>query len=346
MNQVIRGDTLNELTVSIMESVLDGDVSTSRNGQVHYLNNALTELTNPRARHVHLHGRKNNIFATIAETFWVMAGMDVLDPYMSMYLPRAKDYSDDGGVTWYGAYGVRMHDHDQVNSVVKTFKDEGLDTRRAVMSIYHAEKDSVANRPEGAKDIPCNNLLHFYVRDGKLNCNAFSRSGDVVWGLTNINIFEWTVLMEHIAQEIGVDVGTYSHFVTNLHIYDFTKSQCENVVSTEMQPTGHNNVPMVFPEGVENTRKFFEDLVSELTQLIEQGNDYPINNNILNLFSGYGVPREGNLLWEYARAVTAYTQAKLGANLRLELPVGDFYEAVIHSPFRKFGVYSEFRKVG
>lgn len=112
---------------------------------MHYLNNAIIELSNPRARHVQLHGRKNNIFATVAETFWVMAGMDVLDPYMSTYLPRAKDYSDDG-VTWYGAYGVRMHEHDQVQSVINTFKNEGLDTRRAVLSIYHADKDAESNR--------------------------------------------------------------------------------------------------------------------------------------------------------------------------------------------------------
>ena len=54
MNKVIQGATLNELTKNLMKEVINGDVSTSRNGDVHYLNNALLELGNPRARHLHL----------------------------------------------------------------------------------------------------------------------------------------------------------------------------------------------------------------------------------------------------------------------------------------------------
>ena len=340
MNKVIKGQTLNELTVAVMHEVLSGDVSSSRNGDVHFLNNALLELSNPKSRHVHLEGRKNNIFATIAETFWVMAGADELDPYMSFFLPRAKEFSDNGE-DWRGAYGPRIHGNDQVGSVVDIFKKEGLDTRRAVISIYDANLDSQeALRGvyglSSSKDIPCNNLLHFYVRNNKLNCNAFSRSGDVVWGVTNINIFEWTFLMEHIAQEIGVDVGVYSHFVTNLHIYNFTKGQCEDVVRSE-QSLGLNDDKLLFPEGVHRTQEFFEDIIDELSNLIKDV-DYPIMNNINNLFSGYAVPTEGNLLFEYVKAVVAFASTKLGKEVEISLTDGDFKDSILASPFRKFGV--------
>jgi len=343
MNKVIKGDTLNNLTYNVMQEVLSGDVSSSRNGDVHFLNNALLELSNPRARHVSLKGRKNNIFATIAETFWVMSGMDGIDPYMSFYLPRAKEFSDNG-VDWRGAYGPRIYNNNQVQGVIDIFKNEGLDTRRAVISIYDSNLDS----PEAlrdkydlsnSKDIPCNNLLHFYVRDNKLNCNAFSRSGDVVWGVTNINIFEWTFLMEFIAQEIGVDVGTYSHFITNLHIYDFTKGQCEKVLQND-QPEGNNQKRLVFPvsevvSGSDHNRLFFFNLVNEFTKLIRDSN-YPIQFGIQEIFDNYNLDTINNLLYDYAMSVASFTQHKLGKESTLVLPSGDFKDAVSLSPFRKF----------
>ncbi len=349
MNKIIKGDTLNELTQNLMTEVMDGDVSTSRNGEVHFLNNALLELSNPRARHLHLKGRKNNIFATLAEVFWVMSGSDKIDPFLSFFLPRAADFSDDG-VTWRGAYGPRIYGSNQVQGVIDIFKKEGLDTRRAVISIYDALKDSPKGlkdiyRLDASKDIPCNNMLHLYVRDGKLNCNAFSRSGDVVWGVTNINIVEWTVLMEYIAQEIGVEVGVYSHFVTNVHIYDFTKDQVEAVLSHDDQPTGDNTKPLVFPKGNNKARWFSNDFTTIVSDFIM---DDKITmemalSGTLHLFQKYEVDTMDNLLWDYARVIIAYVEQKARGNSDFFLAfdtTGDFFQAIESSPFRKFGVQS------
>ena len=345
MNKVIKGQTLNTLTMALMKEVMDGDVSTSRNGDVHYLNNALLELGNPRARHLHLDGRKNNIFATLAEVFWVMAGEDKIDPYLSYFLPRAVDFSDDKE-TWRGAYGPRIYANNQVQGVIDIFKKEGLDSRRAVISIYDSMLDSPTGlkdifRLDSSKDIPCNNMLHLYVRDGKLNCNAFSRSGDVVWGVTNINIVEWTVLMEYIAQEIGVDVGTYSHFITNVHIYDFTKSQVEDVLEADSQPVGGNAKPMIFPTGNNKARWFSKEFVTITSDLI---NDKEISlemalSGVHALFAKYEVPVQGNIIWDYMRSIIAYVEYKKnGTEFSLQFEDGDFKDAIMSSSFRKFGV--------
>ena len=345
MNKVIQGDTLNTLTMNLMKEVMDGDVSTSRNGDVHFLNNALLQLDNPRARHLNLSGRKNNIFATLAEVFWVMAGEENIDPYLSYFLPRAVDFSDDKE-TWRGAYGPRIYANSQVQGVIDIFKKEGLDSRRAVISIYDAMKDSPSGlkeiyRLDSSKDIPCNNMLHLYVRDGKLNCNAFSRSGDVVWGVTNINIVEWTVLMEYIAQEIGVDVGTYSHFVTNVHIYDFTKSQVDAVLEADKQPVGDNTKPMIFPTGINKARWFSKDFVTIVSDTIT---DEAITlemalSGIHSLFAQYEVHVQGNIVWDYMRSIIAYVEYKKnGTEFSLQFEDGDFKDAIMSSSFRKFGV--------
>ncbi len=328
-----------------MREVMNSDVSDSRNGQVRYMNNALLELTNPKSRHVHLNGRKNNIFATIAETFWVMSGEKNLDPYMSFFLPRAKDFSDNG-IDWRGAYGPRIYANEQVQGVIDIFKKEGEETRRAVISIY----DSLLDSPKGlkevykldsSKDIPCNNLLHFYIRKGKLNCNAFSRSGDVVWGVTNINIFEWTFLMEYIAQEIGVEVGTYSHFVTNLHIYDFTKNQAEDVLKDNNQPKGVNSTPLVFPSGNNKQRWFFVKILTILSDFISD-DSISVEMCLSGVYSAFlkdEVPTKDNLLWDYSRAIVGYIDAKKGdSGFIFTFEDGDFKDSILHSPFRKFKV--------
>jgi hypothetical protein len=179
------------------------------------------------------------------------------------------------------------------------------------------------------------------VRDGKLNCNAFSRSGDVVWGVTNINIVEWTVLMEYIAQEIGVEVGTYSHFVTNVHIYDFTKSQVEDVLKADNQPLGNNTKPMIFPTGNNKARWFSKEFVTIVSDTIA---DKEISlemalSGVHALFAKYEVPVQGNIMWDYMRSIIAYVEFKKnGTEFSLQFEDGDFKDAIMSSSFRKFGV--------
>ena len=48
----------------------------SRNGHIVELQYIRLILENPKNRHLYLKGRKNNIYATIYETFWVIAGRD------------------------------------------------------------------------------------------------------------------------------------------------------------------------------------------------------------------------------------------------------------------------------
>ena len=346
MNQLIEGNTLNGLTQKMMKEVMMGDTFDSRNGNCHFVNNAVLQLNNPRARHLNLHGRKNNIFSVIAELFWVMAGDINIDPFLSHFLPRAEEFSDDG-TTWRGGYGKRIYANNQVQGVIDTFKTEGLNTRRAVISIYESMLDSPKGLKEvykldSSKDIPCNNMLHFYVAKGKLNCNAFSRSGDVVWGVSNVNIPEWTFLMEYIAQEIGVEVGVYTHSVTNLHIYDFTKGQVESVLSEPDQPVGDNTMPCIFPEGNNKARWFFRDFITIAQDYIRDEGSISFEmtlSGVLDLFARYGVPISGNLLWCYSRALVAYISGKKGdSDLSIQMPESDFKRAILASSFRKFEV--------
>ena len=308
INQIIKGKSLNEVTHKAIKSVLsDGVKSDSRNGEVTYLNNVIIEISNPMDRHLNLEGRNNNIYATIAELFWIMSGRDTIDPFLSFFLPRAKDYSDDGE-TWRGGYGPRLYMDDQLQNAIEVFKTDGLDTRRSIISIYDSGLDSGVS----SKDIPCNNLIHFFVVDNKLSMNVVSRSSDAIWGLFGINIPEWTFLQEYVAQQVGVELGTYTHFTTNLHIYELTGGQALNIESSE-QSYGElsNNRPCIFPK--EYVRSFFQALVDVYSrELTEYSSAYYLECSIDRIFDQYSVTTKHNTLYNYAMMICYYISSKNG----------------------------------
>ena len=335
MVSTVTSGTLNGVFLDAASMLtVDGTRNTSRNGEVTFLNNVVLELTNPQSRHLHLEGRKNNLFSVIAELFWVMAGTDQINPFLSFYLPRAELYSDDGE-TWRGGYGPRIYAHNQLENAINMFEKDGLHTRRSVIDIYQSDIDSGVE----TKDLPCNNMIHFYVTDGKLDMNVFSRSADLVWGVTNVNIPEWTFLQEYVAQRIGVPVGIYTHWCTNLHVYDFTGSQVDNVLlDNKLQQEELATKPCIFPEGdTEECRAFFEYLIDFYIDII-QNRDGP---RLCQVFSEFDVPFENNQLWDYAMVLARYTQNRVD---KVPVPFvntgmsDDFLSAMADSNSRNFDI--------
>lgn len=192
-----------------------GEWVESRTESTYELRAVAFSIQRPTERCIVDSERHNNVFASIAETLWVLAGRDDLE-YLSTYLPRALDFSDDG-VTWRGAYGPRLRGWgsvDQVSSAIDLLREHPM-SRRAVISLFDPARDL-----ESSNDIPCNNWLQFLVRDGELEMHVVARSMDIVWGFSGINSFEWSVLHELIAVALGVGVGTQTYFVGSLHLYE------------------------------------------------------------------------------------------------------------------------------
>ena len=335
MVSTVTQNTLNGLFMGTSELLTTkGKTHTSRNGEVTYLNNVALELTNPLSRHLNLKGRNNNLFSVIAELFWVRSGSDRINPFLSFYLPRAKLYSDDGD-TWRGGYGPRIYAHSQLENAIQMFEKDGLHTRRSVIDIYQSDIDSGVD----TKDLPCNNLIHFYVTDGKLDMNLFSRSADLVWGVTNVNIPEWTFLQEYVAQRVGVPVGTYTHWCTNLHVYDFTVSQVNAALehNDDYQMT-RTCKPCVFPEGDSiDCKQFFIALTEFYTDIITDRS----GDRLCEIFSDFDVPYHDNQLWDYAMTLARYTQNKVDGKPVSFVNTGlapDFYTAIACSKSRNFDI--------
>lgn len=199
-------------------------------------------LTNPRARIIQNSARKISKKFMIAEFIWMMGGRSDIE-MLSHYNKNISQFSDDGR-TLHGAYGPRLryweHLHngevrymDQLESCVQRLKQD-TGSRQAVMIILNPGNDLM----EKTKDVPCNDLLQFFIRDNKLHMSCYVRSNDVNWGFP-YDIFHWTMLQELYAGILGVELGEYHHIAGSLHIYDkdfelMEKILSENVVHTPM----------------------------------------------------------------------------------------------------------------
>lgn len=211
--------TVNTALPILAGRLLAADEVGSRNGRAHELTHVALTLKNPLLREILLPSRKASIAAQIAETMWVLSGRGDIR-WLSHYLPRAKDFSDDG-VRWRGAYGPRIRawqrrdgdPFDQLSYVVDLLRGDPM-TRRAVISIYDPDVDSAAG-----KDIPCNDFIAFTNRLGRLDAHVFVRSNDLIWGWSGINAFEWSVLLELVAHLVGVEPGSLHFSIASLHVY-------------------------------------------------------------------------------------------------------------------------------
>lgn len=180
--------------------------------------------------------RKNNTFAAIAESVWVMSGRNDIR-FLSNYLPRAVDFSDDKK-TWRAGYGARLRDFhgvDQVKEIYRILKNDPS-SRRAVAAIFDPTLDFVES-----KDIPCNNWLHFMIRDGILNLDIAVRSNDAIWGFSAINTFEWSVLLEMMAFWLHCEVGRMTFFASSMHVYNRHSERAQKIIKSEVDDIYERN---------------------------------------------------------------------------------------------------------
>jgi thymidylate synthase len=187
---------------------------------------AVITYENPLIRTTFLKGRRINPFFQLAESFWILMGRaDV--KFLTRYNKNMANFSDDG-LNFHAPYGERLRkwNHseahnftfnpiDQLYDVyMKLVKDP--DSSQAVASIWNPMFD---NSSYITKDIPCNDLLKFKLRNGRLNLTVNNRSNDIHWGTFGANLAQFATIQELVASWLGVEVGVYNQESDSLHIY-------------------------------------------------------------------------------------------------------------------------------
>ena len=207
-------------------------------------NPVLICIENPTDRYINIPERKWNKQLGFAESLWLASGTNHMK-LVGDYVKNMYSFSDDGEFMRAG-YGPRIRSYsglatdytiehpnernivsgfiktvDQLKFVVDSLTRD-INSRQAEITIHDPVKDDYDenNVLKVTKDTPCCRSVNFMVVDGKLNCTLDIRSNDLVWGLSAVNVFNFTLMQEYIANMLGIPVGKYYHFVKNLHIYE------------------------------------------------------------------------------------------------------------------------------
>lgn len=178
---------------------------------------ATVRIARPTARIAIVRGRRLNPWVTLAEFPWLLAGRNDVE-WLLPYLPRAADFSDDGK-TWRAGYGPRLRSYrstmDQLVGLVEVLERDPT-TRQAVITIW----DPWVDLGSKSKDLPCTNWMHFLQRDEDLQLTVGMRSNDLIWGFSGVNVTNFTLLQELVAELMGWHPSTYFHVAGSMHIYE------------------------------------------------------------------------------------------------------------------------------
>lgn len=100
----------------------------------------------------------------------------------------------------------------QIDFIIRELK-RNPDSRRAVICIRDNNKDMDSNDPA------CLQHIQYFIRNNKLHCKVLFRSNDACKAAF-MNAFALIMLQKRIADELGVEVGTYTHRANSFHCYE------------------------------------------------------------------------------------------------------------------------------
>jgi thymidylate synthase len=86
--------------------------------------------------------------------------------------------------------------------------------RQAVLTFYDGKEIS-----NYTHDTPCTLSIHFQIINNKLCMTVNMRSNDLWFGFCN-DQYCFSKLQELVSKEIGIEIGWYYHFSSNMHLYN------------------------------------------------------------------------------------------------------------------------------
>lgn len=202
-------------------------------------------LTDPVGRVPFLATRKINIVFHFAEALWYLWGRDDLE-MMAYYAPQMRSYSMDGKTMRGSAYGSRLFrpppggGESAFGQVLGLIREDPA-TKRAVMTMFRPEELAIP----GNLDVACVLAFQLLLRDGRLHAVCYMRANDADQGLLS-DVFSFTLLQEFAARQLGVPVGTYSHYAGSMHIADSNLPRIRQVLA-EAHDAGRADPLFGFP---------------------------------------------------------------------------------------------------
>lgn len=211
------GDALNEIKRDLAEmginvhpqTMQDKVVADDENYATKELQNYIYMVTNPL-------GSLNDLRPTqpwADAEFDERVGVTMVNPGSAYKLREDvwNEFLHDGQFSY--TYSERMYH--QIDAIINELKVHP-DSRQLYMSIWDPVVD--ISKIGGKKRVPCSLGYQFQLRGGQLNMTYFMRSCDMATHMQN-DIYLAIRLLEYIAAEANVKVGTFTHYIASLHVY-------------------------------------------------------------------------------------------------------------------------------
>lgn len=306
----------------------------------------LTNLQRSLVNHPH---RKISASYCGAEVLWYLSltgDIKMINEYAPSYeklwaddAQRVKSWSNDESRyesyrEMYGAVGGRLNFNPGFRDAVQFVQDtqgklrdlpeNQLDacfrllqkkpnTRQAVIALW--DSGDLAHSILGDKrNVPCYTTFQFFVRSGELHMAASMRSNDV-WLGAPYDIFAFTCIQRLMADCLGLRLGSYTHTVGSLHIYDKHLDRCKKATELRAWENAlqeHNwkriksakgKLPTKAAEGaIELERHFREDADSILAAALAADCDGAKPSTIQNCVSRVAFNCPNDWLHDLARA--------------------------------------------
>jgi thymidylate synthase len=184
--------------------------------------------------------RNINAKASIDEMIWI-------------YIKMSNNINDLNSTIWNSwanedsliqkAYGHQiakptMGHKSQMHYVLHEIKNNPT-SRRIQMNMFNAE-DQETKAKESL--VECAYATHFSVKDGKLHMSLIQRSGDFLTaaGAGGWNVVQYATLQHTIAKECNLEVGIFTHFVQDLHLYNKHEKQANELIRRFEEEESHD----------------------------------------------------------------------------------------------------------
>jgi len=137
------------------------------------------------------------------------------------------DWSDEEGSIGKG-YGYQVNKpvfgyDSQIDYILNEIK-RNPSSRRLIVEMWNVNELHEMNL------VPCCHHLNFSVDNGKLHLLLKQRSNDCIVA-NNFNVVEYALLVHMVARHTNLEVGTLTHVITDLHIYNKHVEQMETLLS-------------------------------------------------------------------------------------------------------------------
>lgn len=145
-----------------------------------------------------------------------------LEQYRQEMLDGILDFEVEQG-NWDYTYHMRMVAYpitifgkpdyfNQINFVINELRRNPY-SRRAVIDIRNNDEDAYSNDPA------CLQHIQFFIRNNKLHMKVLFRSNDACKA-TFMNAFALIMLQKKVADELGIEIGSYTHRANSFHCYE------------------------------------------------------------------------------------------------------------------------------